>query len=223
MQHVDVGVVFDGSNESLAIVHVYGRKSLYCQSRHAGYVTLKLSHTLSMTDLSETTRPSQLWKQLSGDSKLSAADAFWRDENAVAEQVQVVSLIAQRIKFRPKSVVSMPIEKKARQLVAVPVLPELVAARLLVSYHLLHQRPMMGRFLDTLGVKHEEGLIADEEMEKPAADRLGAAVKTLTDEFPAKDVSLYFTTLLWQDPDTWGGLADLMPAGGSDSSPQQSS
>ena len=174
-----------------------------------------------MTDLSETARPSQLWKQLSAERRLTAADAFWRDVNAVAEQVQVVSLIAQRIKFRPKSVVAMPIEKKARQLVAVPVLPELIAARLLVSYHLLHQRPMMGRFLDALGVKHEEGVIADDEIEKPAADRLRDAVNALTGEFQPGDVSLYFTTLLWQDPDTWGGLADLMPAGASDSSPSQ--
>ena len=220
MQHVDMGVVFDGAHEPLALFHVYSRKSFYGQCRHAGYVTLEAFDTLSMTDLSDTTRPSQLWKQLSADRRVTAADAFWRDENAAAEQVQVVSLIAQRIKFRPKSVLSMPIEKKARQLVALPVLPELVAARLLVSYHLLHQRPMMGRFLDALGVAHEEGLIADEQIEKPAADRLTAAVKTLTDGFPAEDVSLYLTTLLWQDPETWGGLTDLMPAATSDSSPQ---
>lgn len=173
-----------------------------------------------MTDTSDTTRPSQLWKQLSADRKVTAADAFWRDENAGAEQVQVISLIAQRIKFRPKSVVSMPIEKKARQLVALPALPELIAARLLVSYHLVHQRPMMGCFLDALGVKHEDGLIADEEIEKPSADRLGAAVQALT-QFPAEDVSLYFATLLWQDPETWGGLADLLPADASDRSSQQ--
>ena len=62
------------------------------------------------------------------------------------EQAEAVATIAQRIKFRTKSVVAMPVEKKARQLAALPGVSELVAARLLVAYHLAHQRPMMGAF-----------------------------------------------------------------------------
>src|SRR5687767_9111579 len=100
-----------------------------------------------MSDTSTVARPSQLWKQLSPERKLQAAEAFWHDENGGVEQAEALATIAQRIKFRIKSVVSMPVEKKAKQLVALPAVSEMVAARLLVAYHLVHQRPMMGAFL----------------------------------------------------------------------------
>jgi hypothetical protein len=157
----------------------------------------------------ETPLPSQLWKQLSPERKLIAAEAFWTDENADAEQAEVLATIAQRIKFRLKSVLAMPVEKKARQLISLPSVSEAVAARLLVAYHLAYQRPMMGHFLDALGIAHEDGLIADEKLTPPPQDRLAAAAKTLASSFPAEDVSLYLSTLLWQDPETWGSLADL--------------
>ncbi len=101
----------------------------------------------------------------------------------------------------------MPVEKKARHLVALPGVSELVAARLLVDYHLDQQRPMMGSFLDALGVTHEDGLIADDEVQAPEAEQLQAAAKTLAASYPAEDVALYLTTLMWQDPETWGALA----------------
>ena len=153
-------------------------------------------------------RPSVLWKQLSAERKLQAADDFWKDENARLEQAEVIGTIAQRIKFRTKSVQAMPRDKKARQLVALPGVSELVAARLLVNYHLGQQRPMMASFLDALGVKHEEGLIAEDEMQAPATEQLQAAAATLAASYPSEDVALYLTTLMWQDPETWGALAE---------------
>jgi hypothetical protein len=161
-----------------------------------------------MTDVPAIPRPSQLWKQVSPERKLQAADAFWRDENAGLEQSEAIAAIAQRIKFRPKSVVGLPVEKKAKQLLALPGLSELVAARLLVAYHLTHQRPMMGRFLDALGIAHTDGLIDDEDVEAPTPERLKDAAKALGAEYPAEDVALYLSTLVWQDPETWGPLAD---------------
>jgi len=151
-------------------------------------------------------RPSQLWKALSPDRKLQAAEAFWGDRNASVEHAEAILAIAQRIKFRPKSVITLPVEKKAKHLIAVGAVSELVAARLLVAYHLAHQRPMMGAFLDALGIGHEEGLINDEEIEAPPPERLAEAAKTLAASFPADDVSLYLSTLMWQDPETWGAL-----------------
>ena len=104
----------------------------------------------------------------------------------------------------------LPVDKKAKHLIAVGAVSELVAARLLVAYHLAHQRPMMAAFLDALGIAHEEGLINDEEMEAPAPERLQQAAKVLGGSFPADDVALYLSTLMWQDPETWGGL-DKVP------------
>ena len=162
-----------------------------------------------MADLADTPLPSQLWKQLSAERKLEAADAFWRDENAAAEQAELLATIALRIKFRIKSVAAMPVEKKARQLVSLPGVSEAVAARLLVVYHVAHQRPMMGRFLEALEIAHEDGMISDEEVTAPPQERLAAAAGTIARSFPADDVALYLSTLIWQDPETWGSLAGL--------------
>ena len=165
-----------------------------------------------MTELPSIPKPSQLWKQLPADRKLQAADAFWRDEHAGAEQAEAVGVIAQRIKFRTKSVIGLPVAKKAAHLVSLLNVSEIVAARLLVAYHLKYQRPMMGSFLEALGIAHEDGLIADEKMEPPAPERLKAAAATLASSYPAADVSLYLSTLVWQDPDTWGGLTETLAA-----------
>ena len=59
-----------------------------------------LTYRVDMPDVPEIPRPSQLWKRLSSERKLLAADAFWQDENAAAEQAEAMVLIAQRIKFR---------------------------------------------------------------------------------------------------------------------------
>jgi hypothetical protein len=162
-----------------------------------------------MADVPDLPRPSQLWKHLDPERKRQAADAFWRDEHAGNEQAEAIGLIAQRIKFRLKSVISMPIEKKAQYVVSMPGVSEMMAARLLVTYHLAHKRPMMGAFLDALGIKHDEGIIAEDEVAPPAADALTKAAQAIAASYPAEDVSLYLTTLVWQDPDTWGPLAEL--------------
>jgi len=161
-----------------------------------------------MPEVPDLPRPSQLWKQLPPERKLEAATAFWSDENAGVEQMEAIATIAQRIKFRAKSVYALPLEKKAKQLAALAGVSEMVAARLLVAYHLASQRPMMGSFLDALGVKHDQGLIEDEEMAAPPPEKLREAATALAGQYPSQDVALYLTTLVWQDPDTWGGLTE---------------
>lgn len=155
----------------------------------------------------EITRPSHLWKPLAEDRKRLAADAFWRDADARLEHAEVIAAIAQRLKFRAKSVVALPLEKKIRYLSTMPI-SEMVAARLLIAYHLAHQRPMMGSFLSALGIAHEDGVIAEDETPSPTTEQLLAAAATIGGSYPAEDVALYLSTLLWQDAETWGGLSE---------------
>ena len=159
-----------------------------------------------MSQSSEEVRPVRLWRQMPLDDRVSAAGAFWRDEQAALEQAEAVALIARHIKFRPKSVLGLPVEKKARHLASLAQVSDLLAARLLVAYHLEHQRPMMGAFLDALGIAHEDGLIKEETPPSPDAGALDKAVATLSAAYPKPDVARYFWTLLWQDPETWSGL-----------------
>lgn len=154
----------------------------------------------------EEMRPAKMWRTMPPDLRASAARAFWSDDQAALEQAEAVALIARQIKFRPKSVLSLPVEKKARHLAGLAQVSDLLAARLLIAYHLEHQRPMMGAFLDALGIAHEDGLIKDESPKAPDAATLDKGVKELAGKYPKPDVARYFWALLWQDPDTWGGL-----------------
>ena len=161
-----------------------------------------------MQDFSEF-RPSKLWKKLPADRRMAAAELFWSDENSTEQQIEAVGALASHMKFRPKSVIGLPIEKKAKYLATLPAVSDAVAARALVNYHLERQRPMMGAFLDALGIAHENGLISEENAAKPDQAKLKAAAAELSSKYPKEDVTLYFSTLVSQDPDTWGGLAEL--------------
>lgn len=154
-------------------------------------------------------RPSQLWKSMPVERRLLAADAFWQDENGAEQQVEAIVAIAQKLKFRPRSVQTQPLEKKSRQLAHMSDVSETVATRALIAHHLTSERPMMGVFLDALGIAHEDGLISAEETPPQSAEAVATASKALADKFPADRVALYLNTLLTQDPDTWGALDGL--------------
>ena len=156
----------------------------------------------------ENLTPARMWRNMSTDQRQRAARAFWSDEEAADDQIQAALIIAQQKKFRPKTVVGLDVERKAKHLASIVALPEALAARALVVYHLAEQRPMMGAFLDALGIAHENGLIKDDGA-KPDPAKIAPAAALLAKQFPAADVQLYFQTLLAQDPETWGPLSDL--------------
>lgn len=140
--------------------------------------------------------------------RLGVARAFWLDQDASDDQMQAVLLISQQKKFRPKFVLALDIDRKTRHLATMPSLPDPLAARTLVVYHLGEQRELMGTFLDALGIAHENGLIQDDEA-KPDPEKIGPAVAAVSEKFPPESVALYLSTLLCQDPATWGALAEV--------------
>jgi hypothetical protein len=160
-----------------------------------------------MTDTTLT--PSRLWKTMTLDQRQRAAHAFWSDPEAADDQMQAALLIAQQKKFRPKTVVTLDLDRKSRHLASLGSLPDGIAARALIIYHLTDQRPMMGAFLDALGIKHENGLIEEDEV-KPDPKKMGPAAEKISMAFPAEDVKLYLSTLVCQDPATWGSLRELL-------------
>jgi hypothetical protein len=159
--------------------------------------------------MTDTLTPSRLWKRLTLDERQRIARAFWADPDAVDDQLQAALLIAQQKKFRPKTVIGLDVDKKARHLATLGSLSDSVIARALVVYHLAEQRPMMGTFLDALGIAHEDGLIKEESV-KPDAAKIGPAIAQIEQQFPAGDVRLYLNTLLCQDPETWGALDEAV-------------
>lgn len=154
-------------------------------------------------------RPSKLWRRLPAERRADAAALFWADEQSTEQQAEAIAAIASHMKFRTKTVLALAPEKRVRYLATLPAVSDSIAARALVNYHLERQRPMMAAFLDTLGIAHENGLITAESLPKPDGEKLRAAASDLSSKYPAEDVDLYFATLVSQDPDTWGELAEV--------------
>jgi hypothetical protein len=167
-------------------------------------------------------RPARLWKDLPGEIRVRAAEAFWRDEDAPEiklQQVEALVAIARRLNFRQKSVQAMSIERRARALAQLPDVSDALATRALVAYHFQHQRPLMAVFLDALGVAHENGLITAEDLQPPDRARLAQAVETVRASFPKDDVALYLSTLVAVDDETWKQLEGI-DLDGSEAAPE---
>jgi hypothetical protein len=154
-------------------------------------------------------RPSKLWRKMPLERRIDAANLFWEDAHSADQQIEAVSALATHMKFRPRSVIGLAPEKRAKYLAQLPVISDTIAARALVNYHLERQRPMMSAFLDLLGIAHDNGLISDETVAKPDAAKVQQAVKELSTKFPPDEVSLYLSTLVSQDPETWESLIDV--------------
>jgi hypothetical protein len=165
-----------------------------------------------MPDVEQITRASQLWKLMTDSQRRQAAEAFWSEGEAGAEHAEIVGLLSRRLNFRVKSVLLLPLEKKAKYTAGLAAVSDGVAGRLLVTFHLTHQRPMMATFLDALGITHDNGLISEESAPTVDPAKLPEAIKALREQYPAEDVDLYLHTLRLQDHATWGGVGQyLMP------------
>src|SRR6266540_914488 len=136
-------------------------------------------------------RPSKLWRRMPLERRVDAAGLFWDDEHSADQQMEAVAAIATHMKFRPRSVVTLAPDRRAKYLAQLPTVTDTIAARALVSYHLERQRPMMGAFLDLLGIAHENGLINQEDLPQPDPAKVKQAAKDLETKYPAEDVSLY--------------------------------
>jgi hypothetical protein len=154
--------------------------------------------------------PAHIWREMTAEQRLAAADALWSDSDSVPQQAEAVQAIARQLRFRPQSVLKLAPEKRARHLAALRTVPESLASRALVVYHLTSRRPMLEAFLDSLGIAHEEGLIAEGSKDAPDTPKLRDAAAALLAAFPAADVRVYLLTLAAQDPATWGPLGPLV-------------
>jgi hypothetical protein len=146
-------------------------------------------------------------------TRLQLASAFWADTQSADVEVQhaeATALLARRLNFRVKSVRALPADTRARYLAQTPEITDLIAMRALVAYHLAHERPLMGSFLDALGIAHEQGVITAEQVEAPPAERISKAVEAVRASYPADAVDLYLQTLVAVDGDTWREVAPLL-------------
>ena len=159
-------------------------------------------------------RPSKLWKDLSPENRLIAAEAFWNDEESESgmQQMEAIMAIARRLNFRPKSVLALPVERRVKHLAHLPDVSDAVATRALISYHFSARRDLMSAFLDALGITHENGLIKEETVTPPTREKLSEAITSVRSTFPASDVDLYVRTLAALDGETWAQAEEALSA-----------
>ena len=165
------------------------------------YTERPMSHSV------EDMRPARLWRLMPLDLRVSAASAFWEDEQAALEQAEAVALIARQIKFRPKSVLTLA----GRQEGQAPGRPRAGVRpaggppgdRLSPRAPAADDGRVSRRPRHCARRRPDQGRVAGQARRRDARRR---ASKTLAAAYPKADVARYFWTLLWQDPETWGGL-----------------
>jgi hypothetical protein len=166
----------------------------------------------------EELTPTRLWSELDADTRRLAAQSIYRgDWDDPSSRREADQAIAEAIHFRPVAVRKLPAEKRVDYLLRAVRPDDSLARSLLLALHLGGRRRVLQAFLDALEIPHEGGMIdPDFDLEPPEPARLEQAVRVLRDGFPADQVDVYLATLVAMEPETWGGLAELAPAGGGD-------
>lgn len=145
---------------------------------------------------------SRLWKHLSPEDRLAATNAFFNEPSPEVMGMALGAIVRAR-HMRPQAARALPAEAQARILATVLDPGETLAASLLVALHLAERRPLLGAFLDALGLPHEDGILKEEGEGDPVdAPRLRKGLDALS-SFPPAQVEAYLNTLWLQDPDRW--------------------
>ncbi len=155
----------------------------------------------------------QLWRTADKETRLQAADAFWKSERR-AEQMQAEAFIVKRLNLRPATARRLPAEKKAAYLAQFENMPEAMYAQLWAAFYLTHRREMLSMFLDALSIPHKEGLFEGGEVAAPPVEALTPAIRQLVERFGADEVRRYLSMLFVQDPGFWSGLGEAAEQAG---------
>ena len=150
----------------------------------------------------------KLWKALTGDERAQAVSAGLADDPEGWVKNTTRAAVAKALKFRPQTVSTWPRAKLVSEAARLPLDDLQLLSAYIVDLHLGHRRPMMGAFLDELGIENDEGRIDSEKVEVPEqeASKLVPAADAIAAAYPADEVATYFLTLLLQDAAVWGGL-----------------
>ena len=150
----------------------------------------------------------RLWKALTAEEKAAAISACLSDDENGWVKTTTRTAVAAALKFRPQTVGTWPRTKLVSEAVRLPLDDAQLLSAYIVDLHLGHRRPMMGAFLDSLGITNEDGRIDSDTTEVPEQDAAAVtkAADALVASYPPDEVVTYFLTLLLQDAAVWGGL-----------------
>jgi hypothetical protein len=161
-----------------------------------------------------TTTVRRLWKALTPEEKTQAIGACLSDDEGGWVKTTTRTAVAAALRFRPQTVGTWPRAKLISEAVRLPLDDAQLLSAYIVDLHLGHRRPMMGAYLDALGIANDNGRIDSETTEVPEQDaaKVAKAADALIASYPPDEVVTYFLTLLLQDAAVWAGLIKWLEA-----------
>ncbi|MGE0544248.1 MAG: hypothetical protein AB7R89_29145 [Dehalococcoidia bacterium] len=125
---------------------------------------------------------------------------------------QAVATAAGSLKMRPQVLRQQPAARQATTIrrTFTQVNQQDLATHLLIEWLTKCQKPMLGQFLDDLGIEHEDGTIKQELGAEPDAERLSAAIAHLNENFPPEQVRIYLSAFSTITADDWQRLPELI-------------
>ena len=125
---------------------------------------------------------------------------------------QMVDAAAVSIKARPVFLRNQAFELRAKTIrrALARVSTNLVADELLAIYFLECRKPLLLEWLDLIGLKHEDGTLADDEPAQPEAKALAAAVEKYRGDGDDPDRELLLRAFAAQSAVSWPALDALL-------------
>ena len=177
-----------------------------------------MADQLTLMEAVDQRGPYAVWDLMTEDEQKAAAVAFWngadRDSRAALEMA-----LAKELKFRTHSVRQLSAEKVAGRLVRIAeALPETVLFQYLFHLHMADRRPLMSRFLDTVGLPHEDGALElPEDFEGPDAGKVEKSGRDLA-AAEGHEAVVYLSTLAVADGEFWEALEPVLKEFNADGS-----
>jgi hypothetical protein len=119
--------------------------------------------------------------------------------------------VAQARKLRPAFFARSPRAARHTAMAATLTQPrlELLAANLLREWLMKDKTPMLGDFLDALGVAHKDGAVDDLPASVEDAN-LQAAVEKILAKYPAEEVAIYLNAFYTMNDVRWPNLESIL-------------
>jgi hypothetical protein len=156
---------------------------------------------------------SRLWQLLDAETRTLAANSFYQHdfEDGGAQHLQADAMVAAALNFRLVAARKLPAERRARSIAMLPRPTPELAGMILIALHFENRRGLMSRFLDSLGIQHEDGLIPpDHGALLTGNNRLAEAIDDLFGSFSPDQVELYLAALYLGDRESWGSIRSAM-------------
>jgi len=175
-----------------------------------------MTDQLTLMEAVDQRGPYAVWDLMTEDEQKAAAVAFWNGADRESRAALEMAL-AKDLKFRQQSVRQLPADRVAGRLVRLAdSLPETVLFQYLFHLHMGERRPLMGGFLDAVGLPHEDGALdLPEDFEGPDAAKVEKAARDLA-ATDGHEALVYLSTLAVADGEFWEALEPVLKEYGED-------